>query len=187
MGGLTLPKEGIYVIWGWNSANASGDKAAEDSDKIETSVTETLSDNESDTTISDEDEAIMTHTVTFKCIGASKSADAQQALRKVSEKLRLHQHVSVDIFPEPDNPFDSRAIAFKALIDHHWYTVGYVVREAVEHVHGMLESNKIESVNFSWAKYMVTWSRSGPGYYAGINIRVKGKWPAEVVHCASTR
>ena len=51
----------------------------------------------------------MTHTVTFKCIGASKSADAQQVLKKVSEKLRLHQHVSVDIFPEPDNPFDSKA------------------------------------------------------------------------------
>ena len=175
------------MIWSWNNANASGGKS-EDSDKTETSYTETLSDNESVTTISgDEDEAIITHTVTFKCIGASKSADAQQALKKVSEKLRLHQHVSVDIFLEPDNPFDSRAIAFKVLIDHHWYTIGYVVHEAVEHVHRMLESNKIESVNFSWAKYMVTWSRSGPGYYAGINITVKGKWPVEVVRCASTR
>ena len=92
------------MIWSWNNVNASGGKS-EDSDKTETSYTEMLSDNESVTTISgDEDEAIMTHTVTFKCIGASKNADAQQALKKVSEKLRLHQHVSVDIFPEPDNP-----------------------------------------------------------------------------------
>ena len=101
--------------------------------------------------------------------------------------MRLGQHVSVDIFSEPENPFDSRAIAFKALIDHRWCTVGYVVREAVECVYRMIELNKIESVSFSWANYMVTWSRSGPGYYAGINITVKGKWPVEVVRCASTR
>ena len=173
------------MIWDWNKTN--GGKAVEDAiESEETSDTETLSDSQSAKSSSDEAETIMTHTVTFKCIGAAKSAEAQQALRKVSEKLRIGQHVSVDIFREPDNPLDSRAIAFKALIDHQWCTVGYVVREAVEHVHRMIESNKIESVNFSWTKYMVTWSCSGPGYYAGINITLKGKWPIEVVCCAST-
>jgi len=90
----------------------------------------------------------MIHTVTFKCIGIAKSAEAQQALRQVSEKLRIGQHVSVDIFHEPDNPFNSRVIAFKAVIGHQWCTVGYVVYGAVEHVHRMLETNKLNLLIF---------------------------------------
>ena len=172
------------MIWHWNL-----DKAV----KVvvepgETSDTDTLSESERTNCSDDEGaEAVTKPTVTFKCIGRTRNVEAQKSLQRVSEKLRMGQHVSVDVFHEPDNPFDFRAIAFKVLIDHQWCTVGYVVREAVEHVHRMLESSKIESVKFSWAKYMVTWSRSGTGYYAGIDITVKGKWPVEVVRCAITR
>ena len=183
MEGLKLLKEGVYVIWDWNL-----DKDVEAVvEPGETSDTDTLSESESTNCSDDEGaEAVTKHTVTFKCIGATRYVEAQKSLQRVSEKLRVGQHVSVDVLNEPDNPFDSRAIAFKVLIDHQWCTVGYVVREAVEHVHRMLESSKIESVKFSWTKYMVTWSRSGPGYYAEIDITVKGKWLVEVVRSAST-
>ncbi len=54
-------------------------------------------------------------------------------------------------------------------------------------MHKAFDDEAICSVTFSWAKYLVCWSRSGPGYYAGINIEIKGEWPKEIVRCARTR
>ena len=62
----------------------------------------------------------------------------------------------------------------------------YIVREALDDVHRALEQKKIISVKFAWAKYLVVWMCSGPGYYAGINIPLNGEWSPEVCHCAST-
>ena len=50
-----------------------------------------------------------------------------------------------------------------------------------------IENRNIISVRFSWVKYLVSWSHSGPGYYAGIDITIRGRWPREVVQSASTR
>ena len=88
-------------------------------------------DNEREETESDSDhEAVAatrgTHTVTFKCIGATKTPESQEALKTVSELLASGNHVPVDLFPEPQNPYDSRAIAFKAFINDDWHTIGYV-------------------------------------------------------------
>jgi len=52
------------------------------------------------------------YTVTFKSIGAVHDTHAQDVLRRVSDLLD-NNVVPVNIFPEPSNPFDSRAIAFK--------------------------------------------------------------------------
>ena len=51
-----------------------------------------------------------------------------------------------------------------------WHRIGYIVCEALDTVHDVLNNNLITGVNFAWAKYMLSWTRSGPGYYAGINI-----------------
>jgi len=40
--------------------------------------------------------------------------------------------------------------------------VEYIVREALASVQS---NRKIAGVAFSWEKYLVTWPRSGPGYY----------------------
>ena len=61
------------------------------------------------------------------------------------------------------------------------------MREALDSVHDARESGSILEVKFSWAKYLVTWMRSGPGYYAGINITRVGQWNTAVHQCASTR
>ena len=71
----------------------------------------------------------VTHTITFKWIGATKTLGAQAALKKVSELLASGNHVPVELFPEPQNPYDSCAIAFKDFVNDDWHTIGYVVRE----------------------------------------------------------
>ena len=86
-------------------------------------------------TACDEKVDTTSHTVTFKCIGASKSVDSQEILKKVCELLANGIDVPVDVYPEPENPYDSRAIAFKAYVGSKLHTIGYVVREATEYVH----------------------------------------------------
>ena len=37
-----------------------------------------------------------------------------------------------------------------------------------------------------WIKYHVLWLRSGPGFYAGINVALNGEWPPVVMRHSST-
>ena len=127
------------------------------------------------------------HTVTFKCIGANRSPEYQTTLKTTGELLREGHNVPVKLLPEPDNPVDSKAIAFQCQIGEKWFTIGYIVSEALDHVHKELKKNNILSVEFSWARYLMTWYRSGPGYYVGINVTIRGRWPQVVVKCTSTR
>ena len=106
------------------------------------------------------------HTITFKCIGCTHDLHAQEVLRYTSEQLHNGNVVPVKIFPEPSNQYD-KAIAFKCWMNDDWHRIGYIVREALDTVHDALNNNLITGVNFAWAKYMLSWTRSGPGYYAG--------------------
>ena len=94
-------------------------------------------------------------TVTFKCIGAVHDTHAQDVLRRVSDLLD-NNVVPVNIFPEPSNPFDSRAIAFKCWIDEDWQRIGYIVREALDSLHDTMNNHLITNVNFAWARYLVS-------------------------------
>ena len=78
--------------------------------------------------------------------------------------------VPVNIFPEEDNPYDCRAIALKCWIGGEWQRIGYVVKEALNAVHDARQQLVITDVCSKWAKHLVSWSRSGPGYQAGINM-----------------
>ena len=110
----------------------------------------------------------------------------QEVLCIASRKLGKEDEVTVRIRPEPDNPVDSRAIAFECKVQDEWELIGYVVREAVESVHDALHHKVITDVKFNWIKYIIHWSRSGPGWYAGITITKQGKWPQDAVRCSST-
>ena len=110
------------------------------------------------------------YTVTFKCIGCQHDLHAQEALKHVSKSLDKWEVLPVNIFPEENNPYDVRAIAFKCWIADKWQRIGYIVKEAVNAVHDAREQKLITDVYFKWAKYLVSWTRSGPAYYAGINI-----------------
>ncbi len=187
---MKLIPEGVFVAWQWewlpDSQAGSSSESEEEYNTIDPVIrSRTPSDIDSE----GEDQGIphLTHTVTFKCIGASRELHAQEILAKVSRLIGDGKNIPVNLFPEKDNPYDSNAIAFKCLLDDSWHRIGYVVREALVYVHDAMKEKKILSVKFAWVKYIVTWSRSGPGYYAGINISKNGEWHSAVVQCGSTR
>ena len=93
----------------------------------------------------------------------------------------------IRVTPEPENLFDSRAIAFVCYMDGRWHRIGYVVHEILEDVHQALARGEITSVKFSWVKFITHWSRSGLGFYAGVDISKKGYWSPAVVRACSTR
>lgn len=96
--------------------------------------------------------------------------------------------VQVRLSPEPSNRYDSQAIAFECQLSgkSKWEKIGYVVREALTNVHNTLQKREIQSVKFSWIKYITTWTRSGPGFYAGVEISKEGSWSEEVMRSSST-
>ena len=93
----------------------------------------------------------------------------------------------MNIYPEPDNTFDSQAIEFKCWLDDQWHRIRYVVHKALNDVHEAMILRIITNVKFAWAKFCITWAKSGPGYYAGIAITKQGQWCAKVHQSASTR
>lgn len=135
----------------------------------------------------DEFDRERSHTVTFKCIGANRDSSQQNALRVAAENIRAGLNIPVRLNPEPDNPADSNAIAFQCFVQEKWQRVGYVVREALPYVHDAMRDNVILSVEFGWVRYLLCWSRCGPGFYAGINISKQGEWSRTVVRAASTK
>ena len=51
--------------------------------------------------------------MTFKCIGTQHDMHAQHILEIVSSHLDERKEVPVNIYPEPTNPSNSKAIALK--------------------------------------------------------------------------
>lgn len=135
---------------------------------------------------SEDEEEDIKHCVVFKCIGSTRDPKYQEILKSVAQKRNSGETVDVKLKCEPNNPFDAKAIAFFCNINEKWYRIGYVVREALDAVHDALSNDKIESTTFNWVKYVVHWSKSGPGWYAGINITKIGRWPEAVVRCSSS-
>ena len=104
----------------------------------------------------------------------------------MSQLIQDGQEVPVNIYPEPDNPYDAKTIAFKCWVDDEWHWIGYIIREALDSVHNVIATRSITDI-IHLGKYLITWMRSGPGYYAGINITRYGQWSPEVCRSASTR
>lgn len=64
------------------------------------------------------------------------------------------------------------------------------VKELLDEVHAALRNKHILNVlnvRFSWIKYITDWRRSGPGYFAGINISKNGDWDPIVTQFSSIR
>ena len=127
----------------------------------------------------------LTHSLVFKCIGSTKVPHYQDALLKAAHLIDEGKTVPIRVRPEPDNPVDSKAIAFECNLESEWKIIGYIVREALDAVHDALNKHTITEIKVDWIKYIVHWSRSGPGWYAGVRITKEGKWPKEAIRCAS--
>jgi hypothetical protein len=68
-----------------------------------------------------------------------------------------------------------------------WCRIGYIVREVLDEVHEAITNGHILWVRFAWVKFLLHWTRSGPGFYAGINIVRLGEWSDKCVRSASTK
>ena len=91
------------------------------------------------------------------------------------------------LFQEPNNPVDAKAVSFMCLIDGKWHKIGYVVKEALDDVHAALFCNAIKDVKFAWVKFRIDFHRSGPAFYAAVDITRKGYWSPVVRNPASTK
>ena len=158
---LHLVPQGVLIVWVWewlvndtNSPDASSSSEEDNSGRHYNPHIHTDAESESE---SEFVLPLLTHTVTFKCIGTTHHLDAQEALRKVSKLMKEGQEVPVRLIPEPDNQYDSKAIAFKCCLDGNWIRIGYVVRDALDYVHAAISAKKIISVKFAWVKFMVEW------------------------------
>ena len=159
---------GLLIVWQWSEW--ADDKGSEPNESHEADLSESLS------TASDlDEEEPELSTVTFKCIGVTRDSSYQKCLKTVSGLLQAGTIVPIKVVPEPNNPFDSRALAFQCLLDNTWQVVGYLIKELCDIVHEALTNDSIVSTTFSWVKYKVM-RTTGPGYYAAIDITRKGKW-----------
>ena len=195
--GLKLVPQGVFIVWDWEWSDSEPDSSESEHEVVNTycstdgdinpflqSESETESEAASGTAIVP---AELTHTIIFKCMGTNYHPESQNALSKAAELIKKGHDVPIKLSKEPDNIYDSQAIAFQCQLEGHWVRIGYIVREALPSVHKALTEKKIITVRFDWVKYLVTWSKSGPGFYAGIKISLNGEWPKEVWQCRSTR
>ena len=132
---MNLLPDGALVVWKW--------EAESDNENVED---ETEDIDEQEEKIIDRPEHHCTHTVTFKCIGSTKEDRYQDTLRYVS-RLKPVQQVEVKLVAEPNNPFDSKAIAFVAVVDHKDCRIGYAVREVLDDLHSAIR----EKIFLKWS------------------------------------
>lgn len=199
----------VWIVWEWEASSlpseetesqpgswddnsdvdSDGSEDGNDSDDSDDSDVSDNTDTSDDDNISSEPPAmpVPQHTVKFKCIGDTLDISYQTTLRRARDLRNSGVNVPVRLQPEPSNPVDSKAIAFVCEVDGKWHRIGYVVTEVLDEVHAALHGGRITSVRFAWIKYISDWTRSGPGYFTGINITRYGNWSSNVLYYSSTR
>ena len=110
----------------------------------------------------------------------------QEILALASKNIDNGKNVSVKLKPEPDNPYDNRAVAFICQTEENaeWKRIGYVVREAADEVLAVLNANKILNITFKWIKYIVHFKSRG--WYAVVKITRNGEWSQQVLRSRAT-
>ena len=126
----------------------------------------------------------ITHSVIFKCIGQLKEHRYQELLAIANKKIKQGEVVPVKLQKEPENPYDTKAIAFVCKAETTFERIGYVVKEALPDVHKAMDENKVLQVQFDHIKFIVHYK--SPGWYAGITITRNGEWSNTVLRSQST-
>lgn len=168
----------IFVMWHWEWFDFDREEPSDEGSDIvvEDQGLDSLSDEE------DLTNSFITHSVVFKCIGATKEHRYQELLGLAKQKLKDGHTVPVKLQKEPSNNIDSRSIAFMCKVDKNWERIGYVVSEALPDVHHAMDHNKILKIYFDWIRFKLY---KTPGLYAGIIITKNGTWSRVVVQCSS--
>lgn len=176
---------GVLVLWKWdmcgpeNSMHQPEDVSSEIADSLKSESDEQ---DELESTSSTRS----THTITFKRIGAVHDGRSQDILQTARDRIQQGHVIPVRMKPEPDNMFDEKAIAFECNVYGEWTRIGYVVTEVLDEVHDAMKKKKLISTNFVWIKYITSWSRSGPGFFEGIDVTRIGYWSSTVMRSRST-
>ncbi|XP_062523881.1 uncharacterized protein LOC134198488 isoform X2 [Corticium candelabrum] len=123
---------------------------------------------------------------TFKCLGCTKERTYQECLKAAREKMEQDTFVPIRLLKENSNPVDQQAVSFQCQLQQGggWTTFGYVARELTGYVRKAMDSNQVRSVSFKWVKWR-SWARSGMGYYAAIDVVIRGCW-AHALHAKSS-
>ena len=129
--------------WAWeDTPSSSGPSSNTDSE----SSPQCEEENESDEGESvDPIKSVTNHTVIFKVMGTVKEKRYEQVLEKVASLLDEGKSIPVRVRPEPDNPYDSKALLFECELEHQWRPIGYVVRDAIDAVHDALNKKSLKS------------------------------------------
>ena len=166
----------VFVLWNWFWVEVSSATPSVTSSPCSSPCSSPPPDDSSSS--SDEIPAI-THAVVFKCIGVTKEKKYQDTLQYAKKRLDDDGiKLPVKLQPEPENKWDSKAIAFMCQDNFGWQRIGYVVREITAEVHHAIDNGKILDVSFDWIKYSVHFST--PGWYTGIRITLNGEWSLNV-------
>ena len=188
----------MLIIWKWEWFTATDDEhefeSSSDDERTEIMVVPETpppesSDCESDTlqeasaSLSPHNHTTY-HTVTFKCIGCHKEVRYQQALERAYQLRSNGTLVPCKFQPEPNNPYDSQAIAFFCKLNK-WEKIGYAVKEVLAELHDAIARNEITNVRIKWIKYVIHWQ--SPGWYAGIDVTRNGEWSHTVLRSQSAR
>ena len=118
----------VFFLWNWfwvenSSATLSGTSSPHRSPTP----------NDSSSSSSSDEIPAITHTVVFKCIGVTKEKKYQDTLKYAKKRLDDDGFkLPVKFQPEPDNKWDSKAIAFMCQDNLGWQRIGYVVREVTD-------------------------------------------------------
>ena len=176
----SVPGCGFLVIWEWTLVGQSSDEC----DKGDTAAfvgdgSEKDGSDDGASDVGEHSEPRMQSCVDFKCIGVTQEAIYQETLEEVRDRLHSGESVPVRIMPEPENIYDSKAIAFQCFHKGTWQRIGYVVAELCDEVLSAINDGDIVSVKFAWVKFKFLKTR--PGYYASISITRSGEW-SHAVH-----
>lgn len=153
---LHFPPTGVLIIWDWlkcKSDDIHTDEKSEDEGSDNTSDdARSAYDGDCSEPEDDREQYSKTDKIVFKCIGATKCSSYQSALKRARDIG--FSTVCVQLFPEPLNPRDARAIAFKCELDGKLHTIGYniIVSELLEEVHAALDSGSILCVELAWVQ-----------------------------------
>ena len=93
------------IIWEWYDVD--------DGDDILDEFEQVAGEDDVLSTDSDLIDEVSSSTVTFKCIGVTRESCYQNVLQEVARLMQEGEEVPVKVVPEPDNPFDSRAVSFQ--------------------------------------------------------------------------
>lgn len=119
------------------------------------------------------------HTLLFKVLGVCHSVERQKTLERAYQLLyEYNRPVFSKLEKEPDNVYDSNAIAVYVMTDDSYDKVGYIASELTQFVHPYLNTPdfnvSVEKVTFC-TKYLLV------GFYLTISLSKKGLWHNEVI------